>query len=488
MRAALCVQTSPPARPLPGPEAPGTITGRMSRAAHMLALAAVFGLPCGPASGAEEVSSPEWGEAVAGLQVSLAADATPTVGGTLRFRVALRNTNAAPAPLGPAERLCGWLLVAQKWGDARRGFYSVKVRLRAPDWPTQLAAGGTIAFDPVDLSASDAWPTEAARELLSAYLAVEDEPQQLPKPAGKLAAVLSPGRAAAKFTLALPTPGGKPLLLASNSLALIIRPPDLDALGPEAREAFLADLLGEFNRNAWAAREAHNTAVQLGPTILPRLIAAVDEPDRPDFARMWLATAIADLPDPRAVAALVRLLDEKKDCLDLVVAYHGPKQNDAQLDAAIAEKVRASRDGRLTALATLGYLVWRGGVPEPILAASLESDDPRTRAAAVEALSQYASPFNVERLIGLLADGNERVRGAAASVLGNLGVRSAEVVGALVAALDLEGETARQRIAAALADLTGHDWPYDPKADAAARDAALKAWRDWWAKNNPKRD
>ena len=61
-------------------------------------------------------------------------------------------------------------------------------------------------------------------------------------------------------------------------------------------QAATAALLLKFNRNAWSAQKAHDEAVKLGPAILPELIAAASERPRPGYARMWLVTAIADIP------------------------------------------------------------------------------------------------------------------------------------------------------------------------------------------------
>ena len=74
-----------------------------------------------------------------------------------------------------------------------------------------------------------------------------------------------------------------------------------------------ANLLQKFNRDAWAAQKAHDAAVKIGVSILPDLIAAATERSRPGYARMWLVTAIADIPDkqsadPRARAEVAKAL------------------------------------------------------------------------------------------------------------------------------------------------------------------------------------
>jgi hypothetical protein len=59
--------------------------------------------------------------------------------------------------------------------------------------------------------------------------------------------------------------------------------------------------------------------------------------------------------------------------------------------------------------------------------------------------------------------------------------RAPNVIGALVAALDLPGESARQEIAKTLCGMTGQEWPYDPRADESARRETINAWKAWWA-------
>jgi len=477
------------ARRLPAESGPVSIAHLMRPSGSIVLfifalLGAADGAALPDADGDPEVaeSPTEWGRPVAGLQVSLSLAAEARAHGRIAVRAALRNTNAGPVSLGPAEGVFGWLLVVQKTGEKKRGFYSERVSLAAEAgrWPGELGADGTIRFEAIDLSPRAAYSSDTGRQLLSAYLSKGSD-EELPSPAGKLGEVLSPGPAAAKFTLLVPTRSGEPLPIGSNTLRIEILPPDLPSLAPEVRTRFIADLLAQFDRSPWAAKQAHDTAAALGRPIVPDLIAAAFESGRPTFSRMWLAAALADIQDPRCADTLVKLLDGKAEAVRRVAAYHGPKQKDGRLDAAIVANVQTSGDARMTALAMLGFLVFRGQVPEPILEAGLESEDPRARAAAAEALSKHASRFNVERLVALLGDENERVRGAAASVLGQLGVRSAAVVGALVAALDLPGETARQRIAAALCALTGHEWRYNPNDDEAARRRTIEAWKNWWA-------
>lgn len=188
---------------------------------------------------------------------------------------------------------------------------------------------------------------------------------------------------------------------------------------PAATNAHVAtaNLLRQFNQSAWAAQKAHDQAVQIGTALLPDLIAAASERPRPGYARMWLATAIADIPDARSADALLALLDDPDVNIGCVAGYYGPKQKSATLDQAIAAKAASLHNARFTSYALLGFLTFRGEAPEGLLKAGLESDDPRARTAAIRALSGMASEQSKTRLQALLQDKDERVRGAARRVL-----------------------------------------------------------------------
>lgn len=473
--------------------------GRMIAARHMgvlvlLVAAALWASAHGAGAAEAPAATPqpqeaplEWGPPSGGLAAALALEGEAAVGGRFAFRLALRSAAGDTVTLPPAKDAFGWIVIAQNFGDSKTAFYSEKIPMTAAGdtWPANLTGEAAVRLKAFDLSATKVYPSSAARQLLMAYLTGKDD-AGLGPPAGLLNEAPAAGRAMAKFTLCLPTGGAKPALVITGPLALTIGPPTLAAMKPEDREAFLADLLKQFDRNPWAGQQAHDTAVRLGPAVVPTILKAAFETGRPGHARLWLATTLADIRDGRCVDALVKLLDDPMDGVRYVVAYHGPKQQDATLDKAVVEKVRTAETPALAAWALLGFMVHRSTVPEEVLKAGLESDDPRARTTVAEALAQHASEFNVVRLVGLLGDANERVRGVAAKMLGQSGNRSPAVTAALVKALDLPGETARQRVCQALSQLAGKDLPYDPKADPTARAATLAAWKAWWAEKRPR--
>jgi hypothetical protein len=429
----------------------------------------------------------EWGPPAGGLVVSLGLDGEAAAGGRIAFRIRIRSAAGQPVALAAAKDAAGWVVIAQSLGGEKKAVYSRRVAMAdlAPDWPAELAADKTLALNPVDLGAGPAWGSDAARELLLAYVSGKAGPD-LPKPAGKLSECLAPGRAMARFTLCLPAPGAKPVLVTSGALDFTVSPPNLASMKPESRDAFAADLLKQFDRNPWSGQQAHNTAVRVGKEVLAPIIAAAFETARPGHARLWLATTVADIRDERSADALIKLLDDSMDGVRYVVAYHGPKQESPRLDKAIVQRAAAGKDPGLAAWALMGFMVHRGAVPEEVLRAGLESDDPRARAAVAEALAGHASDFNVSRLVRLLGDANERVRATAAAMLGKSGNRSPPVLAGLVNALDLPGEAARTRICAALSELTGRTAPYDPKADPAARGKTVAGWKQWLAEQPKK--
>jgi hypothetical protein len=422
-----------------------------------------------------------WGRPAGSLQAALAAEGEVTVGGPARFRVALTTVGSPPGELGPVEDAFGWFLIVQKAGAKRIGYYSEMIALEesrrtpSPDGST----GEVIHFGALDLAEGKAFASKHGRALLTAYL--EGEPSAaLPKPAGTWGELLAPGPAIVKFTLSVPQPLRKPVVVRTAGLAVEVASPDLGRMNPARRHAYL---LRQFDRDAFSAKRAYEETVGLGPPIVPVLIEAVAERARPHYSRMWMTAALADIRDRRAVRALVELLDDPADGVRNVVAYHGPKQQSPALDAAILRQVESGESG-LVAWALLGFLVFRGEVPEKAMKAGIESDDPSARATVAEALAGHRTHETVDRLVALLMDENERVRGVAATVLARMDARGPKVLGALVAAIDRPGESARQRISEALATLTRKPWTYDPQAEPASRREVLEAWKQWWAERS----
>ena len=347
-----------------------------------------------------------------GLAAEARAAGEAAVGARIAFDLTLRNTGPAVAPLGEGKGAVAWVVIA---ADKEHAYFTAKLGLE-PDgaWPQGLAPGATLAFRTVEAGEAPAYEVDGKLRVTNGYFAAEG----LPGVAGQLRDLLPPGRARAKWMVCLPqTNAAAPLLLQAATVDVLIQPPDLKSLTLDARRMYVTALLKRFDHDAWAAEKAHDEAVKLGGAMLPDLIAAAAERQRPTHARLWLATAVADVADERAAQALIALLDDSLDGVRCVVAYHGPKQKSAMLDRAIIDKARAGGDAGFTAYALLGFMVSRGEVPEDLLKAGLESDNPRARAASVGALAGMANQKNVSRLQALLTDPDARVRAASQKVL-----------------------------------------------------------------------
>ena len=341
--------------------------------------------------------------------------AAAAVGDKMVFRLSLRNAGPLAVDPNATTGSTAWLLIGAPGGNA---CFTGQIRLESegPGGSPEPAPVGTLRFQPVDAGAATAYLFDHGLKLTNGYVA--NAAGERPAPAGKLKDVLPPGKLRAKWMINVPRgAGAPPLSLWTPALEVVVGPPRLAALSTDARRAYVADLLKRFDRDAWSAREAHEEAVALGPGILPDLIAAAKERGRPEHSRLWLVTAVADIPDAKAVAALIDVLNDPKGRLRCVVAYHGPKQKSDALDRAIIEKAKSGGDAAFISYALLGLMVSQGRVPEDLLKAGIESDDPRVRATAARALAGMASDWNKTRLQVLLRDSDPRVRAAAQKVL-----------------------------------------------------------------------
>ena len=427
----------------------------------------------------------KWGQAKGGLQVGLAGEANPPVGGEFDFRIALKNSSASAVKLPDASKVVGWFLVGQQEAEDKK-FYTQRfyLALGMDDWPAELESGGEVLLKPVSIGSGTVYSSKFSRELLTAY--VSNKITDLPSSEGRLVDVLQVGPASVRLTLLLPKDEGGTEGLNSNVVEVKVNARPLVTMTPEARKEYVADLLQQFDKDEWSAMKAHDQAVALGKDLVPDLIPAAKDKKRPKFARMWLATALADIRDPQSASALEDLLDDKEQEVVYVVCYHGAKQRSDRLDEAITKMVEKSKDNRLTAYAILGYIVFRGTAPDELMKLTLDSSDPRVRGTLSMALKNQASDFNLSRLMEFLSDTSDNVRINSARMLQQLGRKTPTVFRAMVSSLDYPGEEARQRICQVLSDMTGISNPYDPKADEATRQQTLKKWRDWVARA-PKR-
>ncbi len=448
----------------------------MTTIPRILCAAAILGAVAGGLDAADQPATQpqrEWGDGKAGLQASAMLKGQATVGGKIVFDLALRNVGQAAVSVGGADEVFVWGFLIQ--GTTAKLFTEkVHVAKSVKDWSREIAGGKTVRFEPVDISTLDAFTYRSGLEISGGFPTAADSKLT---PDGKTSSLLIVGAAKVRWMVYLP--GERPMMLSSNTLTVTLGPPVYKDLSPEAKEAFARKLIAQFKRDAWGGKEAHGVAVQIGPPMVPHLIKALGG-RLPGPARMWMGTTLCNIRDDRAVEYLIGQL-KGASSLHQIIAYHGPAQRSPKLDAAIVDAVVRLGQPRTTALAVLGFLGKRKSVPEKLLQIGLDSDDPRTRATVAEAFTHHASEDNVRRLVQLLKDKDEKVRAAAARILGKLGNRSWLVFEGLIAGLDRPGEYARQRTCAALSELADKNMPYDPQAPEQNRLKVIAAWKTWLA-------
>lgn len=416
-----------------------------------------------------------WGPARAGLQLSADLAGPVVARRSCRIRAALRNIGSAPVERTGGEEPFAFAIVQQ--GPKQFFTQRLTVAGETGPLPERMPAGATFPLARFDLGNVTLYRKERSTTFLDAYRQGQQPDQQ---PAGTLRDVFQPGPVALMLCVVLEA-GGRPTLLKSNLLTTTVAPPDFATLSGEQRETFTKQLLEQFNRSAFAARDAHRTAVTIGKPILPALIEAGSQKNRPPFARAWLTVVVADLRDPRAATALEKLLDDP--AVRVYVAYHGPKQRDDALDRAILERAKQLDQPRFTSYALLGYLAFRRSASEDLLTLGLGSDDPRVRATSAEQLARVAGATgSIETLVKRLGDPDPRVRAIAARVLGCVQFEALPkpVLEALVQALDHADDLTRRRVCGALCNLTGRDGRYDLEAGAKQKQVVVEGWREWW--------
>ncbi|MFP4139552.1 MAG: HEAT repeat domain-containing protein [Phycisphaerae bacterium] len=444
-------------------------------------LVAVLTMSAGvvPASdGNEPAPKREWGNVTAGLRASIQLKGSPRVGGELPVDLVVENIGSAAVPLGEKPEAIGWAFVLLGAGQTRSAYYTAPIALPArAAWPDALGSKKQLDWPTVDLANVKVYPYVRGVKIVNGY---PDSGEKTPKSPGTLGEVLRADALVVRVVTVLPRQGGRSAVLTSNTVKTQVNPPAWKNLTAAQRAAYTQELLKRFDKDAWSGQQAHHAAVKVGKPLVAALIKAARQADRPAHSRLWLTTALADIRDKRAAEALADLLTDKAAGVRYVVAYHGPKQRSKPLDAAILKKTTSDRaEVKLQSFALLGFLVHRGTVPEKLVAASLESNDPKVRATAAGALSKRAGETNLRRLVKLLGDENARVAATAAKVLGAMGSRRRDVIGGMIGALDQAPDSVREAICASLVKLLGRGKTYDVSASDAEKKAVVKHWRDF---------
>lgn len=357
-----------------------------------------------------------WGENKAGLRLAAVVAGPARVGETLKVRLVLQNNGEQAVPLDAADKVFAWLTLAYGRDNA---FITGKLELakHLKDWPAQLPAGKTLELGTADLGTLQAYDYADQKDLLKTFF---DEPSQQapqPKPKGTLRDVLTTGQAKLQVSLFVRRDEDRLIVVKSKVATVLVAPPQLSKLTKEQREKFVADLIKQFNTDAFAAMAAHDQAVPLGKDIVPDLAAQLATGKGDTAARAWMTTTLADIGGDQAAAALVKLVNDGDPLVRYVVAYHGIKVKDDALDKAILAKAKSDDTGAFTSWALMGFMVFRGQAPEGLIDAGLESKDAKARATAASALANAASPEAVARLKKLAEDKDPRVAETAKKIL-----------------------------------------------------------------------
>lgn len=124
--------------------------------------------------------------------------------------------------------------------------------------------------------------------------------------------------------------------------------------------------------------------------------------------------------------------------------------------------------------------------PEPNVPAWLalteDLKDPNSgvRWNTVADLGHTGDPAVVAYVIPVLKDSDTFVRMEAARVLGEFAVTTS--VGPLIDTLEDEAEVVRDAAVTSLRKITGENFRFDPRAKESERTKRVRAWRDWWDK------
>ena len=452
----------------------------------MNTLPATLILLAGLAASADPTPRPaqrRWGQPKAGLSVSVAQAGPWRLNGPMRAEFAIRNTGRVPATAPPGREFFGFLVIAQ----GKTAWYSPRIRHAETlaDWPDQLAEGTAIALPTVDVARLEAFVYKRTMRFHEGYPAefVGGKPVK-PKPAGTFANLLKPGSVKVRYIAHLPRGSEGALRLIGPTLRINLGLENFADLPEPMRRKVLADVETRLRRDAFSAMSAHHNAVQIGRAAVATVRGVATDPKAPGFARMWAATALADIGGTESARVLVDCLADRAEGVRHVAAYHGVKLRDKAFDAALTARATSGDDPALTAWAIMGHLRFRKAVPPALMSAGVESKQWKARAAVAETIaSGNPNRSHLPLLRKLVVDPNHMIRQSAAKAIGYVRDDSRATIDALMAALEMDGENARHFVAGALCRIARKKWVYSTKASKEDREDVLQRWRQWWKEN-----
>jgi len=228
--------------------------------------------------------------------------------------------------------------------------------------------------------------------------------------------------------------------------------PARDVQDTAPRGAVLRSLVSALKDNDEGVRLAAVEAISSRSerSVVPDLIAILDDPSVP--VRRAVAQTLSQMPDPRAIAALLQALRTDTDAEVRALAAEALGHIDdasaapGLIAALRAERVAPVRRKIVGALAELESPSAAGAFAD-----ALRDDDAEVRAYAIYGLGNIHAKSSAPQIIPLLRDPNSDVRGKAAWALGEMKVIDA--LDELMAALGDRDPDVRQNIVNALASM-----------------------------------
>jgi HEAT repeat protein len=192
------------------------------------------------------------------------------------------------------------------------------------------------------------------------------------------------------------------------------------------------------------AMAAADKLAAAGESVLPYLLRVRKTKD--STARERIARVLGRIDDHRSLKALYAMLEDDEASVRreaiAAIGNLGKKQSIEKLESFLLDKNSLLR---LEAAMALGRIGHKAALP--VLRRSCLDDDPKVRKAAVVA-------------VGLIGD------------------KSAAPI--LISVLRDESKTVRTYAHIVLKQLCDADFGYDPAAEEAERDKAVKLWKTWW--------
>ena len=337
-----------------------------------------------------------WGQRAANnLQARLAITNTPAKGGTISAVVELRNTGDTAVP---AKGIHIWFMVAQGKDKA----YFTAAQKSSDLQMLEAGAFTTMLLDPSSLPAYSYDPSLQLKDGMPN--AGPDAPA--PKSLGNLAELLPTGRVRMKaFVIYTSTVDHKPYtdVIPSNTFDVSVSEGDFAKLDETAKKSLISDTLKLFHGDAVAGKAGHDKSLKIGEPILQPLLDALSDEHLSEAGQLWLVATLVDLGDKRAVPALIKQV-EAGGAKAYVIAYHGPRMKNADLNDAIAKAASSSDDPKLIAWSARGLGKAGKKLDAKALATMVGQSDGAGRLEAVDILLEQTDKSTVQLLAMLITD------------------------------------------------------------------------------------